>query len=165
MTVLFWILGLFVAGLIAYVAALVWAWTHVPDGGKSLSQYYQGLRTLHSEPEVTQAIVRALETLPAAFNTPPDVDDYDETFLRHIDEYHGLIRIRTQEMCDGDLIPEFIIETPSAVYEDFEDGPFDSAKNELDHYLNGAKAIAEALVDEGLERITNVTINDKSYSL
>jgi len=172
MTVLFWILGLLVVGLLGYVGALAWGWTHVPEGGKSLSQYYQGLSTLHSEPEVTQAIVRALETLPTAFNTPPDVDDYDETFLRHIDESHGLIRIRTQEMCEGDLTPQFIIETPTAAWAsfaadpfDFEGAPFDSVESELEYYLKGAKRIAEALVDEGLERMSAVNINGDDYSI
>ena len=70
-------------------------------------------------------------------------------------------------MCAEGLSPEFIIETRGYYYdyEDFDEAPFDSAESELDHYLSGAKAIAAALVDEGLERITNVTINDKNYPL
>ena len=165
MTVFFWILGLLVAGLLAYVAALVWGWTHVPDGGKSLSQYHQGLRTLHSEPQVTQAIVQALETVPAAFNTPPDVDDEDESFLRHIDENHAVIRIRTEEMCTEELSPEFVIETPSVFYDSVEDDVFDSLEDEIEHYLAGAKAIAEALVEAGLARVHEVTINETKHSL
>ena len=103
--------------------------------------------------------------MPAAFNTPPDVDDEDETFLRHIDENHALIRIRTKEMCVGDSTPEFIIETPSTFYESIEDNVFDSAESELEHYLAGARAIAEALVEAGLERMSEVTINGNNYSL
>ena len=165
MTVLFWILGFLVAGLLGYVALLVWGWTHVPDSGKSLSQYYQGLRMLHSEPQVTQAIVRALETLPAAFNTPPDVDDEDESFLRHIDENHAVIRIRTEEMCTEELSPEFIIETPSVFYDSVEDDVFDSLEDEIEHYLAGAKAIAEALVEAGLARVPEVTINETKHTI
>ena len=163
--VLFWILGLLLVGFVGFLVMMYWAWDHTPDGGKSLNQYHQGLKSLHSEPDVTQAIIRALEVVPAAFNTPPDVDDEDETFLRHIDENHALIRIRTKEMCVGDSTPEFIIETPSTFYESIEDNVFDSAESELEHYLAGARAIAEALVEAGLERMSEVTINGNNYSL
>lgn len=117
------------------------------------------------DPAVTDSIIRALYSLEAGINQAPEVDEEDETFLRHLDFEGATIRIRTQEMCSEGLSPEFIIETPSTIYEDFEEGPFDSAESELDHYLSGAKAIAAALVDEGLERITNVAINDKNYPL
>ena len=164
MTALLWIGGFLAIGVVGFVALAVWGLFNHPDR-RSHAAYREGLNVLYSDPAVTASVIRALNSMPAAFNTPPDVDDYDESFLRHIDEHNGLIRIRTQEMCEGDLMPQFIIETPSTVYEDFEDGPFDSAETELDHYLEGAEAIAEALVDEGLERITNVTINEKNYSL
>ena len=164
MTTLLWIGGLLGIGALGFVALNVWGLLNHPDR-PSHAAYREGLNVLHSDLAVTNAVIRALNSMPAAFNTPPDVDDYDESFLRHIDEHNGLIRIRTQEMCEGDLMPQLIIETPSTVYEDFEDGPFDSAESELDHYLKGAQRIAEALVDEGLERITDVTINDKNYSL
>lgn len=165
MEVLFWILGLLILGFVGFMVMMFWVWDHKPDGGKSLNQYYQGLKVLHSEPEVTEAIVRALETVPAAFNTPPDVDDEDESFLRHIDENHAMIRIRTEEMCTGELSPEFIIETPSAFYDPVEEGIFDSAESELEHYLAGAKAIAEALVAAGLARVGEVTINETKHAL
>ena len=164
MTPLLWIGGFLAIGVVGFIALAVWGLFNHPDR-PSHAAYREGLNVLHSDPAVTNSVIRALNSMPAAFNTPPDVDDYDESFLRHIDEHNGLIRIRTQEMCEGDLMPQLIIETPSTVYEDFEDGPFDSAESELGHYLNGAKAIAKALLDEGLERITEVTINDKNYSL
>ena len=165
MEVLFWILGLLLVGLVGFVVMMYWALDHTPDGGKSLNQYHQGLKSLHSEPEVTQAIIRALEVVPAASNTPPDVDDEDESFLRHIDENHALIRIRTEEMCTAELNPEFIIETPSTFYDSEAGDVFDSAESELEHYLAGARAIAEALVEADLERMSEVTINGNGYSL
>ena len=171
MTTLLWIGGLLGIGALGFVALNVWGLLNHPDR-PSHAAYREGLNVLHSDLAVTNAVIRALNSMPAAFNTPPDVDDYDESFLRHIDESHGLIRIRTQEMCEGDLTPQFIIETPTAAWAsfetepfDFEGEPFDSAESELDHYLEGARRIAEALVDEGLERLTDVTINDKNYSL
>jgi len=164
MTTLAWILGLLGIGALGLVALIVWGLLTHPDR-PSHRAYREGLNVLHSDPAVTDSVIRALNSMPAALNTPPDVDDYDASFLRHIDEHHGLLRIRTQEMCEGDLTPQFIIETPSTVYEDFEEGPFASAESELDHYLKGAKTIAEALIDEGLKRLTDVTINDKNYSL
>lgn len=159
-----WILGLLGIGVLGFLALVVWGLFNHPDRF-SLTAYSERLNGLHCERTVTDSVIRALHSMSAAINTPPDVDEEDETFLRHLDEHVASIRIRTQEMCAEGLSPEFIIETPSTVYEDFEEGPFDSAESELDHYLNGAKAIAEALVDEGLERIINVMINDKNYSL
>ena len=164
MTTLLWVLGIIAIGAVGFLALVVWGLFNHPDGF-SLEAYAERLNGLHCERKVTQSVIRALHSIEAGFNQAPDVDDEDETFLRHFDFEGASIRIRTQEMCAEGLSPEFIIETASYWYEDFEEGPFDSAESELDHYLNGAKAIAEALVDEGLERITNVTINDKNYSL
>ena len=164
MTTLMWVLGIIAIGAVGFLALVVWGLFNHPDGF-NLEAYHERLNGLHCEPEVAHSVIRALHSMPVAINTPPDVDGEDETFLRHLDEHIASIRIRTQEMCAEGLSPEFIIETPSVVYEDFEEGPFDSAESELEHYLNSAKAIAAALVDEGLERLTNVTINDKNYSL
>ena len=163
-TAIFWILGLVGIGGVGFLALLVWGLFNHPDGF-SLTAYSERLNGFPCERAVTDSIIRALLSMPALPDTCPDVETIGGPMLLHFDEHYASIRIRTQEMCAEGLSPEFIIETPSAAYEDFEEGPFDSAESELDHYLNGAKAIAEALVDEGLERITNVTIDDKNYSL
>ena len=163
-TALLWVLGIIAISLLGFFVLALWGLLNHPDN-PSLEAYHERLNGLHCERKVTHSVIRALHSIEAGFNQAPDVDDEDETFLRHLDFEGASIRIRTQEMCAEGLSPEFIIETPSYWYEDFEEGPFDSAESELDHYLNGAKAIAEALVDEGLERIKVVTINDKDYSL
>ena len=165
MTTILWILGLLGIGVVGFFASLVWSWNHTPEGGKSLGDRRKELNALHSELAITDSVIRALHSVPAGLNSAPEVDDYDESFLKHVDELGGVVRIRTREMCNGDLTPQFSIETPSTVYEDFEEGPFDSAESELEHYIKGARTIAEALVDEGLERIREVTINDRDYLL
>ena len=66
------------------------------------------------------------------------------------------------------MAPEFLIETPSSVcggFDDFDEEPFNSLEGELEYYLAGARAIAEALVEAGLARILKVTINEENYSL
>ena len=163
-TALLWVLGIIAIGLLGFFVLGLWGLFNHPDR-PSLTAYHERLNALPCERAVTHSIIRALHSIPAGINQAPHVDEPDETFLCHYDFEGATIRIRTQEMCAEGLSPEFTIETPSSVYEDFEEGPFDSAESELDHYLNGAKAIAEALVDEGLERITSVTIDDKNYSL
>jgi hypothetical protein len=160
-----WILGLLGIGVLGFLALVVWGLFNHPDGF-SLTAYSERLNGLHCERTVADSVIRALLSMPALPDTHPDVESCSELMLLHFDEHYASIRIRTQEMCAGELSPEFEIETPSYVYASFgEEGPFESKEIELEHYLNGAKAIAEALVDEGLERITNVTIDDKNYSL
>ena len=164
-TAIFWILGLVGIGGVGFLALLVWGLFNHPDGF-SLTAYSERLNGFPCERAVTDSIIRALLSMPALPDTCPDVETIGGPMLLHFDEHYASIRIRTQEMCAGELSPEFEIETPSYVHASFgEEGPFESEEIELEHYLSGARAIAEALVDEGLERITNVTIDDKDYSL
>jgi len=165
MTTLLWILGLLGLGFLVFVLLIAWGLLNHPDRPSSTA-HLERLNSLPCERTVTDSIIRALLSMPALPDTCPEVEDIDGPLLLHFDEHYASIRIRTEEMCAGDLSPKFEIETPSEVYASFgEEGPFDSAESELDHYLNGAKAIAEALVDEGLKRIRVVTINGKHYSL
>ena len=165
MTTLLWILGLLGIGVLGFLALVVWGLFNHPDGF-SLTAYSERLNGLPCGRAVTDSIIRALLSMPALPDTCPDVETIGGPMLLHFDEHYASIRIRTQEMCAGELSPEFEIETPSYVYASFgEEGPFESEEIELEHYLSGARAIAEVLVDEGLERITNVTIDDKDYSL
>ena len=49
-----------------------------PDFGKK--------NALPCEPAVTDSIIRALHSIPAGINQAPEVDEEDETILRHYDE-------------------------------------------------------------------------------
>ena len=165
MTTLLWILGLLGLGFLVLVLLIAWGLLNHPDRPR-YSDYLERLDSLPCERAVTDSVIRALLSMPALPDHTPDVETIDGPVLLHFDEHYASIRIRTQEMCEGELSPEFEIETPSYVHASFgEEGPFESKEIELEHYLNGARAIAEALVDEGLERITSVTIDEKNYSL
>ena len=166
-TALLWVLGIIAISLLGFFVLGLWGLFNHPDRPR-YRDYLERLDSLPCERAVTDSVIRALLSMPALPDHTPDVETIDGPVLLHFDEHYASIRIRTQEMCEGELSPEFEIETPSYVYESASFGgerPFESKEIELEHYLNGAKAIADALVAQGLERITSVTINDKNYSL
>ena len=112
MEILLWIAGLLILGFLGFAALIGWAAGHRPEGGKSLNDHFNELSTLPCDRKVTSGIIAALNVIPAALNSHPEIDEEDESFLRHIDEYFGVIRIRTKEMCRNDMEPEFSISTP-----------------------------------------------------
>jgi hypothetical protein len=144
MEILLWIGGLLVVGVAGYLALLRWALHHTPEGGKSINTYYDELRTLPCEPSVTNSIIAALNVIPAYLNSHPEIDEEDESFLRHIDEYFGVIRIRTREMSREDMEPIFSISTPHHSLGDVEVGRAASAvrlHHQLRRLLRSARGI------------------------
>ena len=154
------------AAFATYLWGRSWAVDHKPDGQKSLAEHWDEEAKFPCSTAVAKQVKDVLLVFPPGNNQFPELD-WDEDDIGAfclLDQHHGYICIRTQEMCEEDQPPLFKVDAYSHISDD-DASPFDSVEAEITYYLTGAKKIFSKLQEAGVEPPSTVMINGKNHQL